>query len=104
MTDTAWIPVSEDVKLIEHSVRLVTPRGLAVLLIRKTKHEIYAISNRCPHMGCPLRTGLLEGYILTCPCHDWRFDIRTGKFVDAAEIVLPTYQVKVVEGMILINI
>jgi nitrite reductase/ring-hydroxylating ferredoxin subunit len=104
MTDTAWIPVLEDEKLIEHSMRLVTPRGLGILLIRKTKHEIYAISNKCPHMACPLRTGLLEGYILTCPCHDWRFDIRTGKFIDAEEILLPIYQVKIVDNMILIKV
>ncbi|MFA5099410.1 MAG: Rieske (2Fe-2S) protein [Candidatus Omnitrophota bacterium] len=104
MTDNSWIPVLEDEKLIEQSVRLVSPRGLSVLLIRKIKGEIYAISNKCPHMGCPLRTGLLEGYILTCPCHDWRFDIRTGEFLDAKEIMLPVYPVKIVDGMILVKI
>ncbi|MFA6383992.1 MAG: Rieske (2Fe-2S) protein, partial [Candidatus Omnitrophota bacterium] len=91
-------------KLIEQSRRLASPRGLPVLLIRKTKHEIYAVSNKCPHMACPLRSGLLEGYILTCPCHDWRFDIRTGAFLDSKEIMLPVYQVKIEDGMILIKI
>jgi len=104
MTKTTWIPVLEDEKLIEQSVRLVTPRGLPVLLIRKTKHEVYAIANKCPHMGCPLRTGLLEGYILTCPCHDWRFDIRTGVFLDAAEISLTVYQVKIADRMISVKL
>jgi nitrite reductase/ring-hydroxylating ferredoxin subunit len=104
MTDTAWIPVIEESRLIEESVRLVAPKGLAILLIRKKGKEIYAISNKCPHMACPLRTGLLEGYILTCPCHDWRFDIRTGEFLDAKEIMLPVYQVKISDGMILIKI
>ena len=104
MTDTSWIPVIEDARLIEESVRLVAPKGLAILLIRKKGKEIYAISNKCPHMACPLRTGLLEGYILTCPCHDWRFDIRTGEFLDAKEISLPVYPVRISDGMILIKI
>lgn len=99
-----WIPVIEDAKLIESSVRLVTPKGLGILLIRKKGKEIYAISNKCPHMGCPLRTGILEGYILTCPCHDWRFDIRTGVFLDAREISLDVYPVRIAAGMISIRL
>jgi nitrite reductase/ring-hydroxylating ferredoxin subunit len=104
MSDNSWKPVIEDEKLIEHRVRLVHPKGLSVLLIRKTKNEIYAISNKCPHMACPLHTGLLEGYILTCPCHAWQFDIRTGQFLDAKEIKLAVYPVKTVDGTILIQI
>ncbi|HQJ16092.1 MAG TPA: Rieske (2Fe-2S) protein [Candidatus Omnitrophota bacterium] len=99
-----WIPVIEEDRLIESSVRLVTPKGLGILLIRKKGSEIYAISNKCPHMGCPLRTGILEGYILTCPCHDWRFDIRTGFFLDAPEISLAVYPVRVADGMISIRL
>jgi nitrite reductase/ring-hydroxylating ferredoxin subunit len=104
MNNITWIPVIEDNKLIEESVRLVNPHGLAILLIRKKANEIYAISNKCPHMACPLRTGLLEGYILTCPCHDWRFDIRTGEFLDAKEIKLPVYAVRIVDAMVLIQL
>ena len=104
MAEISWIPVIEDTRLIEESVRLVTPKGLGILLIRKKWTEIYAVSNKCPHMGCPLRTGMLEGYILTCPCHDWRFDIRTGAFLDAKEISLPVYPVKIVDGMIMIQL
>ncbi|MCU0651253.1 MAG: Rieske (2Fe-2S) protein [Candidatus Omnitrophica bacterium] len=77
---------------------------MPILLIRKKGPEIYAISNKCPHMGCPLRTGLLEGYILTCPCHDWRFDIRTGEFLDAKEITIPVYQVKTDNGRIFVKV
>lgn len=99
-----WIPVIEDARLIESSVRLVTPKGLGILLIRKKGNEIYAISNKCPHMGCPLRTGILEGYILTCPCHDWRFDIRNGVFLDAGEISLAVYPVRIADGMISIRL
>jgi len=41
---------------------------------------------------------------MKCPCHDWRYDIRTGAFVDAGEISLKTYRWKVVEGGIFIKI
>jgi hypothetical protein len=28
---------------------------------------------------------LLKGRTLTCSCHDWRFDIRTGHSIDALQ-------------------
>jgi 3-phenylpropionate/trans-cinnamate dioxygenase ferredoxin subunit len=104
MLDTTWIPVIEDVQLKEQSVKLVTPKGLSILLIRKAKDEIYAISNKCAHMACPLRTGKLDGYMITCPCHDWRFDIRTGEFLDAREITIPIYQAKIENGSVCVKI
>ncbi len=67
-----------------------------------SKEEIYALHDQCPHLGCALHKGSLEGYMLKCPCHDWIFDIRTGHFVNAPEIKIPTYEVKVEEGNIYI--
>jgi 3-phenylpropionate/trans-cinnamate dioxygenase ferredoxin subunit len=42
-------------------------------------------------MACPLLLGTLDGHTLTCACHDWRFDIRTGRFLSAPELGLATY-------------
>jgi len=63
--------VCELAALAEGKPLAVFPRGLPVLLVRRG-NEIFALENRCPHMGCPLAAGALEGYILQCPCHDWR--------------------------------
>jgi len=40
--------------------------------------EIHALENACPHAGDPLSEGSLDGSILTCASHGWRFDVRTG--------------------------
>jgi 3-phenylpropionate/trans-cinnamate dioxygenase ferredoxin subunit len=45
----------------------------------------------------------LDSYILTCPCHDWRFDIRDGRFLDAPELSLKTYPTKTENGKIYID-
>ena len=99
-----WVPVIEEALLKEEVPTAVFPKGLPLLLIKKSDREIYALSGRCPHMGCPLRRGALDGYILRCPCHDWRFDIRTGVFVDAKEISLVVYEVKAENGSIMVNV
>ncbi|MFA6434880.1 MAG: Rieske (2Fe-2S) protein [Elusimicrobiales bacterium] len=99
-----WVKVLKEDALREGGMTAVFPKGLPVLLIRKAAGEIYALANQCAHMGCPLLRGSLAGYTLQCPCHDWRFDIRTGAFADAPELRLRVYEWKLESGHIWINI
>jgi len=100
---SGWIFVLEEGKLAENSLVCVYPKGLPILILKK-EGKLYAMSNKCPHMGCPLGGGTLDGYILKCPCHDWKFDIRTGQFLSAKEIKIPTFHAKVSEGKIFVGI
>jgi naphthalene 1,2-dioxygenase system ferredoxin subunit len=43
--------------------------------------EVYATADVCTHGGAALSQGFLEGYIIECPLHQGRFDIRTGAAV-----------------------
>jgi nitrite reductase/ring-hydroxylating ferredoxin subunit len=44
--------------------------------------EVYAVDNRCPHMGFPLHRGSVADGILTCHWHHARFDLCTGGTFD----------------------
>ena len=89
-------------KLAEGKPLAVFPLGLPVLLIRQGG-EVFALENRCAHLGCPLAAGTLDGYTLQCPCHDWRFDVRDGRFLDAPELRLKTYAVTLRDGKVFIG-
>ena len=102
MTD-AWIKVADTAKLDDSRPLPTYPKGLGLLLVR-ADDAVYAIANRCPHMACPLEAGDLDGHILACPCHDWRFDVRTGVFVDAPEITVPTYPVRIEDGAVYVDL
>jgi len=107
MSDLAagiWVQVMKASALRDGSLSPVFPKGLPVLLARVSAGELHAFANKCPHMGCPLNRGRLDGHILQCPCHDWRFDIRTGAFLDAPEILLPRYEWKIADGDIYIKL
>lgn len=66
--------------------------------------KYYAIGNVCTHMGGPLAEGKLEEYIVQCPWHGSRFDIRSGKVVrPPAMKPEPTYEVKVESNDVLIK-
>lgn len=95
--------VAEFQKLPENKLSAVFPLGLPVLLIRRGA-GVFALENRCAHMGCPLTAGRLDGYTLQCPCHDWRFDIRTGRFLDAAELGVKTYPAEITDGKVFLRL
>jgi nitrite reductase/ring-hydroxylating ferredoxin subunit len=44
--------------------------------------EVFAVDNRCPHMGFPLHRGTVCDGILTCHWHHARFDLSTGGTFD----------------------
>ncbi len=103
MPDSTWVFAIEENKLQKDDANMVFPKGLPVLIIKRAG-EIYAISNKCVHMACGLAGGMLKDYIIKCPCHDWRYDIRTGEFLDAKEIKLQVYEWKLSDGKIFIKI
>jgi nitrite reductase/ring-hydroxylating ferredoxin subunit len=99
-----WIPVLDEKVLDEKGGVCVSPKGLPVLLLKRYG-QIFALSNRCPHMGCVLAGGTMDGYALTCPCHDWQFDIRTGKMIQEENgIALKSYEWKIDSGKIAIKV
>lgn len=103
ITADQWVYAIEEKQLQNDVIHVVFPAGLPVALIRKPD-AIFAISNKCAHMGCALSAGIIKGYILKCPCHDWRYDIRTGEFFNAKEVRIPIYPVRAEDGKVYINI
>ena len=57
--------------------------------------SFYAIKGTCPHMGGELGEGLLEGDIVTCPWHGWRFNVTTGKNPESEVVAVRSFEVKV---------
>ncbi len=56
---------------------------------------IYAVDNRCPHMGFPLHRGTLKEGILTCHWHHARFDLASGGTFDQWADELRSFPVEV---------
>ncbi len=97
-----WFFAIAENELDEGEKKPLLIEGDKLLLLRQGG-EFYAISNKCPHMDCPLSKGTLNGYVIQCPCHDWQFDICSGEFLDAEEIKVPAYETKVADGKIYVN-
>ena len=64
----------------------------------KIKGKFYAISNRCAHEGGPLSEGVLEGPIVTCPWHGWKYSVIDGKAPHEGGDSVSSYETKVIGG------
>jgi nitrite reductase/ring-hydroxylating ferredoxin subunit len=103
VTAVTWTYAMSDTALPEGGMAPAFPLGVNVVMAR-VDGIVYAVSGKCAHMACPLFTGRLEGHLLTCPCHGWRFDIRTGQFVDAPELGIRVYPVRSDAGQLFVSL
>jgi nitrite reductase/ring-hydroxylating ferredoxin subunit len=60
--------------------------------------KVFAVENRCPHMGFPLHRGSVEDGILTCYWHHARFDLASGCTFHLWADDVPKYPVEMRAG------
>jgi 3-phenylpropionate/trans-cinnamate dioxygenase ferredoxin component len=66
--------------------------------------RFYAMSNTCLHRGGPLGQGMLAEQAVMCPWHAWTWDVTTGENTANPVLKLPTYEVKVEGGQVLVKV
>lgn len=79
------------------AMRKVTVDYQDLVLVR-VDEGVFALCAACPHARGPLDRGTLSGTVLTCPWHNWQFDVRTGE--SAAGGRARTFPVRIVGGTI----
>ena len=73
---------------------VVHGRHRPVLLVHEGGH-VFALDNRCTHMGFPLDRGSVEDGILTCHWHHARFELASGCTFDLWADDVPTCPVEI---------
>jgi nitrite reductase/ring-hydroxylating ferredoxin subunit len=73
---------------------VVHGRHRPILLVHEGGH-VFALDNRCPHMGFPLDRGSVEDGILTCHWHHARFELASGCTFDLWADDVPTCPVEI---------
>jgi len=81
----------------------VTVAGKDIALFN-VEGAIYAMEDSCLHQGLSLGTSKLEGKVVTCRGHGWRYTVTTGKTLHVPDYGVATYPVKVVDGEIMVAI
>lgn len=75
----------------------VAAGGRKLVVARPDAGAPAVLDNRCPHEGYPLSQGRLDGGLLTCCWHNWKFEVAGGRCVLGGEDV-PCWPSRVVDG------
>src|SRR5918992_1229948 len=96
-----------------HAASLADVRAAGRLVVHVDRHTlclfaegdgVYAVDNRCPHMGFPLHRGSVSDGILTCHWHHARFDLCTGGTFDQFADDLQTFPVELRDGEVWVDL
>jgi len=92
-----WLRVARLDELTARGCMPVSTAGHTIALFAHGD-GVYAVDNRCPHMGFPLHRGTVRDGILTCHWHHARFDLASGGTFDPFAGDVPTFPAEVRDG------
>ena len=106
-----FVKVAETSEISAGKMKMVKLEGKEIL-IANVNGNYFAIGDICTHAGGDLSQGVLEGNVVTCPKHNSKFDVTTGKVVALPKVGFfhpkihdePSYAVKVEDESVLIKV
>jgi nitrite reductase/ring-hydroxylating ferredoxin subunit len=94
IAETHIVPVAS-LPALKSAGCVVTQAGGHTIAVFLHQDRVFAVDNRCPHMGFPLDRGTCGDGILTCHWHHARFDLASGGTFDLWADDLPVFPVEV---------
>jgi nitrite reductase/ring-hydroxylating ferredoxin subunit len=82
----------------------VVEAGPQLVALFNVEGRLYAIENACPHRGGPLGEGDLDGRVVMCPWHAWRWDVTSGSNVNNPAVRVACFPVVVEQGDVFVEV
>jgi nitrite reductase/ring-hydroxylating ferredoxin subunit len=79
---------------------LIGKAGAQPICVFWSEGALFALDDRCPHMGFPLHRGTVESGLLTCHWHHARFDLSSGGTLDPWADDVRAYPVELDDGRV----
>jgi len=97
-----WIDAGREAQFPDglHPVLL----GRTRVVIARLEGRLYAFDALCPHAQGPMEKSEIEGLIVSCPLHAWRYDLQQGGKELHGYRDLATYEVRVTDGQVFLAI
>lgn len=74
--------------------------GPDVVAVFRVDGALFAIHSACAHEDGPLGEGAVSGGIVTCPYHNWRYDVRSGACLTHPGRAQACYAVRETDGFL----
>ncbi|BAZ02678.1 Rieske [2Fe-2S] domain-containing protein [Tolypothrix tenuis PCC 7101] len=103
-TETDNYILVAQLKDVQAAGSLLVHQQKQTLALFYANDQVYAIDNRCPHMGFPLKGSTCKDGIVTCPWHYARFDLASGGTFDSWADDVPCFPVEIRDGEVWVNL
>ncbi|WJS83810.1 nitrite reductase small subunit NirD [Paracoccus sp. TOH] len=100
---TVFVDIGALDDIPRQGARVIRTGQGCVAVFRTLDDRVFALDDRCPHKGGPLSEGMVHGDRVTCPLHNWVFDMNSGAAQGADEGAVRTWPVRVEQGRVLIS-
>jgi phenylpropionate dioxygenase-like ring-hydroxylating dioxygenase large terminal subunit len=77
-----WYPAARSTELRGKKLAKALLLEVPLVLGRTAEGKVFAMRDTCPHRGIPLSYGRLDGSVVECSYHGWRFDACSGQCVE----------------------
>lgn len=99
-TEPVWRAVASLEQIPDGETSFLEAAGRHLFVYRKSD-SIKVFDSRCPHQVTDIPHLSLEGRKLTCPKHQWAFDVKTGECVEKGNRPLREFEHKIEDGQLL---
>jgi nitrite reductase (NADH) small subunit len=103
-----WLPVCRLAQLEVDRGATALVHGQAIALFRTRGDTVYALGNHDPFAKASVLARGIVGTrgdvpFVASPMHKHAFDLRTGRCLDDVHASVPAYDVRVVDGVVLVG-
>ena len=74
-----WTEIARLEDIPRLGARVLRTDTMDIALFRTAADEVFALRDECPHKQGPLSQGIVHGTSVTCPLHNWKIDLASGK-------------------------
>lgn len=98
-----WLEITTLDQIPVLGSRIVETETVNIALFRGKDDAIFAIKDECPHKKGPLSQGIMHGFSVTCPLHNWKIDLTNGEAMGADEGCTNVYETMVENGKVFLR-
>lgn len=99
-----WIDICLVTDIPVLGARTARLSGTKIAIFRTRDDQVFALEDSCPHKQGPLSQGIVHGHRVTCPLHEWVFELESGEAMAPDVGCTRRFPTRVTDGMVAIDL
>lgn len=102
--ETNWVELCQLNEIPQRGCRVVINEEIKIAIFRTHTDDVYAIEDKCPHLGGALSEGIVHGSQVTCPLHNLVINLVNGEALGPEPGCVKRFDVKKEDGKVYLDL